>query len=652
VSNEVADGAGTAGIAVESGVPGLEQAIGRAVAHLLEVQQPAGYWWGGLEGSPASAAEYILLTSFLGVQNPRREAIASNILACQGADGAWSRYPGGPGDLSLTVECVLALQLAGEDPVSPPLAAAREWVRARGGAAKARLLTRFWLALFGQVSWRALPAIPPELIFLPPPLPLGIHDFPAWTRTALVPLSIVWAKRPVRQFEEASLDDLYLDPRDRRRRPYGHREEILSWKSFFLTLDRWLHGIERLPTKVWRPAALGRATKWLLEHQEADGAWAGSFPATAWSLVALACLGREDDASAIDRGLSALNDEFLLDTCTGTTVQPALTPVSDTALAVCALHDAGVPSDHSALQAAARWLLGAQSFTPGDWQATSPETDPGGWPASFCPDHYPDVAVTAQVMSALLAVDLPEAERRPALERGLRWLLGMQSSDGGWASLDRGGGRAALAHIPFLEFEAPVGRPSVDITSAVVEMLTAGGRGREYEPVARAIAFLLATQEPDGAWAGDRAVHYLYGTFRAVSALAGAGGTACQERVTRAVLWFEGHQTAAGGWGETPESYADPTLRGLGPETASQTAWGLLALVAAGQARGDAARRAAEYLVRSQSADGTWEEHAFTARTPGGAPARARLWRTCYPLMALARYRAALDTERMPPIGV
>lgn len=644
MSKNAADGAATAEVAAETAAAGLDEAIGRAITHLLQAQQPGGYWWGGLEGSAAGAAEYLLLTRFLEAENPHQQAIVRYLLACQGKDGAWSRYPGGPGDLSLTIECILALRLGGQDPTSPPLVAAREWVRTEGGAAKAGLLTRLWLALFGQVDWRVLPAIPPELVFLPPPFPLGIHDFPAWTRTTLVPLTIVWAKRPVERLPEASLDDLYLNPADRRRRAYGPREEILSWRSFFLTLDRWLRGVERLPTKMWRPAALGRAANWLLQHQEADGAWAGSFVATAWSLVALNCMGREGDKPAIARGLSALQDEFLLDACAGTTIQPAVTPVPDTALAVCALRDAGVPPNDPSLQAAARWLLEAQCFTPGDWQAASPETDPGGWPASFCPDHYPDVGVTALVMSALLTVDLPSGEQRPALERGLRWLLGMQSAAGGWAGLDRSGGRAALAHIPFLEFEAPVGRPSVDVTAAVVEMLAQGGRGREFEPVARALAFLLETQEPDGAWPGDRGINYLYGTSRAVLALAGIGGPTVQERLRRAVLWLEGHQTAAGGWGETPESYADPTLRGLGPETPSQTAWGLLALVAAGEAHGAAARRAAEYLIRSQSADGTWQEQAFTARTLGGAPARARLWRTCYPLMALARYRAALQS--------
>jgi squalene-hopene/tetraprenyl-beta-curcumene cyclase len=340
------------------------------------------------------------------------------------------------------------------------------------------------------------------------------------------------------------------------------------------------------------------------------------------------------------RGLKGW-DGFSLEDDEAFHVQPCISPVWDTALAVIALRDAGLPPNHPALHQAGRWLLERQILAGGDWQVKSPKTPPGGWPFEFANDRYPDIDDTAVVMMALRGLALPERDAfEAALDRGLRWLLGMQSRNGGWASFDKDNTRRFVTQIPFCDFGEVIDPPSEDVTAHVVELLGAWGFDAEEPALQRALAYLWSTQDSEGAWFGRWGVNYVYGAGAVLPALAATGHDMGDERVRRAVRWLEAHQNGDGGWGEACESYLDETMRGRGPSTASQTAWALLALLAAGEEAGEVARRGVDYLTRTQAEDGSWDEPHFTGTGfPADFMLKYHLYRVYFPLMALGRYR-------------
>jgi len=603
-------------------------ALARARDLLLRLQHRDGFWKAELETNVTMEAEDLLLREFLGIRRAEETAAtAAWIRSRQAPDGGWAIYHGGPPNLSTTVEAYTALRLAGDPADAEHMRRAGALVREQGGLEGSRVFTRIWLALFGQWSWRELPALPPEVILLPPWFPLNIYDFACWARQTIVPLMVVAAHRPARPLPFA-LPEL----RTGQRRPGG--PGLGSWAGRFHALDRALHLYERRPLRPLRERALRLCAEWILHRQEADGCWGGIQPPWVYSLMALHLLGYPLDHPSMKRGLEGL-DGFTVVEDGMRRLEACQSPVWDTALAAVALRDAAVSPDHPALVRSARWLLGEEIRVVGDWAVRRPGLAPGAWAFEFANDHYPDIDDTAEVVLALRAAREPGVDA--AVQRAVDWTLGMQCRDGGWAAFDADNTRALCGELPFCDFGEVIDPPSADVTAHVIEMLA--DEGLAGDPRCRAACdWLLRAQERDGSWFGRWGANYVYGTGAAVPALVRAGLAATHPALRAAVRWLVQRQNADGGWGEDLRSYQDPVWRGRGDSTASQTAWALLALLAA-EPRCEAVERGVAWLARTQRPDGSWDEPQFTGTGfPGDFYIRYHLYRQVFPTMALGRY--------------
>ncbi|MBF6601116.1 MAG: squalene--hopene cyclase [Dehalococcoidia bacterium] len=622
----------------------LDACIERAVAYMRSIQHADGYWWAELESNATMAAEHVMLEHILGIGEPARmRKLARYILGLQQADGSWPIYFGGPGDVSITTEAYFALKLAGTPPDAPEMRRARAFVLAHGGIGATRIFTRVWLAIFGQSDWQALPAMPPEAILLPERFPLNIYEFASWARATIVGILVVCARRPTVRIEPArGVGELYARPEDRRRIAFKRDRSLLSWRNGFLALDRLLRLHERSPWQPLRRRALRACERWLLDHQERDGSWGGIQPPWVYALIALKSLGYANDHPVMAAGIGGLLRDFAIETDETFTVQPCVSPVWDTALAVTGMREAGVPADDPALLRAGRWLLSKEIRARGDWCVKVKDTAPGGWAFEFENDGYPDTDDTAEVLIALRLLDLRD-ERADAWRRGRGWLLAMQSRNGGWGAFDRDNTKSFVTKIPFADFGATLDPPTEDVTAHIAEFLALDGMAADAPALRRALDYLHRTQERDGSWFGRWGVNYVYGLGAVLPALIACGEDAANPRVRRGVRWLLAHQNADGGWGETCASYDDAALRGRGASTASQTAWALLALLAAGEERGEAVRRGIAYLARTQRPDGQWDEPQFTGTGfPRDFMLNYHLYRIYWPLWALGRYRRAL----------
>lgn len=626
----------------------LDQAIERSQDHLLRIQYPEGCWWGELESNVTITAEYLLLTHLLGVKDPVRwRKIANYLKEKQLPDGSWNIYYGGSGDLNATVESYFALKLAGVSLDEPSMQKAREFVLSKGGVPKARVFTKIWLALFGQWSWDNLPVMPPELMLLPAWFPFNIYEFASWARATIVPLLVILTKRPVYPIPKwANIDELYPGGREKvQPTRYPLPKKSGFWGSFFHTVDGTLHLYEKLPWKPGREGAMERAERWIVEHQEADGSWGGIQPPWVYSLIALKSLGYPPNHPVIKKGIKGF-ERFAIEEERTFRVQSCVSPVWDTCLAMIALLDSGLASDHPALVKAGKWILKEQVLTGGDWQIKVKRSLCGGWAFEFDNDLYPDTDDTALVCLALSRTELPErlrsSEACETLERGLEWLLAMQSKNGGWASFDKDNTKRFITQIPFADFGEVIDPPSVDVTSHILELLGQMGYDKNFKPIRHALSYLKREQEADGCWFGRWGVNYIYGTGAVLPALAAIGENMYQEYTRKAVRWLIDHQNPDGGWGESCASYDDPSLRGQGPSTASQTAWALLGLLTAGEDN-PAVRRGIRYLIETQEVDGSWKEDHFTGTGfPGDFMIKYHLYRNYFPLMVLGRYRKVL----------
>jgi squalene-hopene/tetraprenyl-beta-curcumene cyclase len=631
---------------------GADVALARARDHLLGLQREPGWWQGELETNVTMDAEDLLLREFLGIRTSDETAAAARWIASQQReDGTWANFFGGPGDLSTTVEAYVALRLAGHEPISPHMARAAEWIRRGGGIAATRVFTRIWLALFGQWSWDDLPVMPPEMVYLPTWMPLNVYDWACWARQTIVPLTVVGSLRPVRSLP-FGLDEIRVAgaPDGRPARKSSQATDRTGWELAFGSLDRALHLAQRhghrlRPVRAMRRAALRRCAEWIIARQERDGCWGGIQPPWVYSLMALHLLGYELHHPVMQRGLAGL-DRFTVweDTPDGRVrrLEACQSPVWDTVLATIALADAGLPPDHPALARAADWMLAEEMPGPGDWQVRRPGLAPGGWAFEFDNDGYPDIDDTAEAVLALRRTAPGTAGpggRHPAIGRGLRWITGMQSRDGGWGAFDADNTSQLVTKLPFCDFGAVIDPPSADVTAHVVEALAAEGLAGS-RAARRGVVWLLRAQEPDGSWFGRWGANYVYGTGAVVPALIAAGVPASKPAIRRAVAWLEGCQNPDGGWGEDLRSYDDPSLAGQGTSTASQTAWALLALLAAGPP-GPAAEAGVRWLVEHQRSDGTWDEPQFTGTGfPGDFYINYHLYRLVFPVSALGRYLA------------
>jgi squalene-hopene/tetraprenyl-beta-curcumene cyclase len=606
-------------------------ALARGVEYLKSLQHPDGWWKGELETNVTMDAEDLLLREFLGIRERRQTARAATwIRSKQRDDGSWSLFEGGPADISTTVEAYVALRLAGDSVDAAHMRSAAELVRDLGGLQRARVFTRVWLALFGAWPWDQLPVMPPEMVFLPSWAPLNIYDFACWARQTIVPLTIVFAHRPTRPLP-FTLHELHGSE------PWAPPQAHSLRGRGLNLLDRALHTYERLPAHPLREQAMARAERWIVRRQEADGSWGGIQPPWVYSMIALHLRGYALEHPVMKAGFDGL-DRFTIDDERGRRLEACQSPVWDTALAAVALADAGVPGDDPALLKAADWLLAEQVHADGDWSVRRRGLPPGGWSFEFANDNYPDIDDTAEVALALLRIEHPDRGRvQAAVDRGVRWIEGMQDASGGWGAFDAGNDSALARELPFCDFGEVIDPPSADVTAHAVELLGVLGRADTVEG-RRGVSWLSAEQEPDGSWFGRWGVNHIYGTGAAVPALVAAGVPAGDLRIRRAVRWLEQHQNDDGGWGEDVRSYTDPAWIGRGTSTASQTAWALLALDAAGERASDAAARGASWLARTQRPDGGWDEPQYTGTGfPSDFSINYHLYRLVFPVMALGR---------------
>jgi squalene-hopene/tetraprenyl-beta-curcumene cyclase len=619
--------------------------LAAAQDHLRKLQHPDGWWKAELETNVTMDAEDLMLRHFLGILDAdTATAAATWIRRNQRADGAWASFYGGPGDLSTTIEAYVGLRLAGDRPDDDHMSRAAQWVRAHGGVARSRVFTRIWLAMVGRWDWEDLPVLPPEIMFLPSWAPLNIYDFGCWARQTIVALTVVMAHRPARPLPFA-IDELAGDSPPAPS-PASGRAGLRTTGGRFLALDRLLHRYERLPRwvlprQVLRRAAMARAERWVIQRQEADGLWGGIQPPVVYSIIALHLQGYALDHPVMRAALAGL-DDFLIHDDAGRRVEACQSPVWDTALAVVALADSGIPADDPAMSSAARWLLGEEITVPGDWSVRRPRLAPGGWAFEFANDNYPDIDDTAEVVLALRRARPDDGlDGDAACARGVAWTLGMQSRGGGWGAFDVDNDSRLVAALPFCDFGEVTDPPSADVTAHVIEMLAASP-GVPPEALARGVDWLSAQQEADGSWFGRWGVNYVYGTGAAVPALVAAGVPAGDRRIRRAVEWLDEHQQPDGGWGEDLRSYVDDQWRGEGHSTPSQTAWALLALLAAGERERASTRAGVAWLVANQRPDGTWDEPWFTGTGfPWDFSINYHLYRLVWPVMALGRYLRA-----------
>lgn len=623
----------------------LEQAIERAREKLLSLQRPEGYWWAELEADASVAAGYIPVMHFMGrqISEARKRRITHFVKSRQNPDGSWPAYHGGPGDLSVSIQVYFALKLAGVSPEEEFMKKARGFILSRGGPARANVITKVWLACFGQFPWSATPTVPPELIFLPRWFYFNIYEFSSWARATIMALALLSHLRPSCPVPDGrGVSELY--PEGKQDYSLGRRKGIISWENFYLLMDRLLKLYQRSPIKPWRKKALRQVEEWVVAHQDRDGSWGGIMLPWIYSLFALKELGYPDDHPVMKKGVEGL-ESFIIEDEGGFRLQPAVSPVWDTAWAIIALSESGLPPDHPALIKSARWLLGKEIRARGDWAVKNPGIEPGGWAFEFENDYYPDIDDSSVVPRALLRVRLPEPEERQklsAVRRAARWVVGMQSKNGGWAAFDKDNDKKPLSHIPFADFVTPVDPPSPDITNHAIEFLSELGEFRES--VRRGMEYLKRAQEKDGAWFGRWGVNYIYGTGLVLPALKAAGEDMRKGYIRRAVEFLKKHQNEDGGWGETCASYDDPDLRGQGPSTPSQTAWALLGLIAAGEAKSEEAKRGIDFLLEAQQADGGWREEQFTGTGfPRAFYLRYHFYPLYFPLMALSRYRKELE---------
>jgi squalene-hopene/tetraprenyl-beta-curcumene cyclase len=620
----------------------IQDGIERTQRHLLEIQQEDGHWCGELEGDTILESEYVLTMHFLGRTGEDRVRKAANYIRHkQLATGGWGIYPGAAADVSASAKAYFVLKLVGDDPDAPHMAAARLAIRGLGGLDACNSFTKIYLAIFGQYDWERCPSVPPELVLFPRWFYINIYEMSSWSRGILVPLSIISSRKPHCEVpESANIAELRVaDYRPPRR-------GMLA--SMFHVADAAIKRIERLGVAGLRERAIKRCEAWTLEHlRDSDGLGA-IFPPIVNTIFSLHALGYPLDHPVIQRQVEEL-ERLEIEEDDTLRVQPCFSPVWDTAISMNALIESGVSPSDPAILRGAEWLLHKRGNTEGDWKVKNDHAEGPGWYFEYANPFYPDCDTTSQVLTTLSKIEAFGTDLYPRLQRAIfeshQWHLSMQNRDGGWAAFDRECDKEILIHVPYADHNAMLDPSTSDLTARGLESLAQIGFDRHFPAAARAVDFLKREQEEDGSWFGRWGCNYLYGTWLALWGLRSIGFDMESGRVAKAAEWIKSVQNDDGGWGELPHSYEDPTTKGIGPSTASQTAWAVLGLIAAGEIESDAVENGVEYLLEHQQTDGTWNEEHWTGT---GFPCvfylRYHLYRIYFPLLALGVYRT--ETER------
>ena len=619
----------------------VSAALDGARKRLFALQHDEGYWCGELEADTTLESDYILLHALLGTGNPERfEKAARYILEHQNEDGGWGIYAGGPSNISASVKAYFGLKLAGYRAEHPALARARKKILEMGGVPKVNTFTKIYLCFFGQYDYDAVPAIPPEIVLFPKWFWFNIYEISSWSRAILVPLSIAYAKKPFKKIpDEMGVEELFVDGRDQANMHLPWASKWISWRNFFLCLDRLTHWFERVHIRPLRSIALKQAEKWMLERFEMSDGLGAIFPAVMNSIIALRCLGRSVDDPQFIRAMDEL-EKLGIEEGNTFRVQPSKSPVWDTAYALFGLGECGVPANDPRMVKGADWVLQKQVRNPGDWKVKNKDGQPGGWYFEFNNEFYPDVDDSAMVCLGLSRVEHPNGRyQRESVQRAIDWILSMQCRNGGWASFDKDNDRMVFEHIPFADHNAMLDPPTVDITGRILEMLATYGYDRHHPAVKRAIKFIGEEQEADGSWFGRWGVNYIYGTMQVLRGLESMGVDHHEPYIQQAAEWLRMVQNADGGWGETCGSYDDPNTKGVGPSTPSQTAWAVMGLLAANDTRSDCVAQGIAYLLRTQKKDGSWDEPHYTGTGfPRVFYLNYHMYRQYFPLIALTTY--------------
>jgi len=619
----------------------VDHAVGAARDALLRRQGTDGHWVFGREADATIPAEYVLLEHFLDRIEPAlEEKIGVYLRQTQGAHGGWPLFHDGAFNISASVKAYFALKMIGDDPAAPHMVRAREAILAAGGAERTNVFTRAQLALFGEVPWRAVPVMPVELVLLPRWFPFHLDKVSYWSRTVIVPLTVLMARKPrARNPRGVRVRELFRAP------PEQVRDWIVGpfrseWGRFFKALDRVLRVVEPAFPAATRRRAEAWAVRFVTERLNGEDGLGAIYPAMANAVMMFDTLGFPPDhadaatAWAAVRKLLVVEDQRAY-------CQPCLSPVWDTGLAGHAIAEAdGAASLPVAL--ASDWLRGKQVLdVVGDWARARPAVAPGGWAFQYENAHYPDVDDTAVV--GMLLHRQGDPAHVDAVARARDWIVGMQCRGGGWGAFDADNDKMFLNHIPFADHGALLDPPTADVTARCVSFLAQVGMPASDPVIARAVAWLRREQEPDGSWFGRWGTNYIYGTWSVLCALNAAGVAADDPAVRQAVTFLLGTQREDGGWGEDNESYAGAPRGRYHRSNPSQTAWALLGLMAAGDTEHAAVKRGIEWLARAQGQDGEWEEAPYTAvGFPRVFYLRYHGYRLFFPLMALARYRALM----------
>jgi squalene-hopene/tetraprenyl-beta-curcumene cyclase len=623
----------------------LSDAIDRAQAALANRQHADGHWLFDLEADATIPAEYVLLEHFLDrIDAPLQAKIGVYLRRIQGGHGGWPLFHDGAFNISASVKAYYALKAIGDDPDLPHMRRARDAILAAGGAERTNVFTRAQLALFGQVPWRAVPVMPLEIMHLPLWFPFHLSKVSYWSRTVIVPLLVLMARRPLaRNPRGVGIAELFRTPpeqiRDWIRGPYPS-----GWGRFFKGVDSLL----RLLPDRRAESAVQKAVAFVTERLNGTDGLGGIYPAIANSVMMFDTLGYSPDHPAAAIAWQAVRKLLVIEDDSAY-CQPCLSPIWDTGLAGHAMAEAGV-----ATGAACDWLRVRQVLdVAGDWAVRRPGLRPGGWAFQYENPHYPDVDDTAVV--GMLLHRNGDPAHAASIARAREWIVGMQSTgggklDGGWGAFEPENIHLYLNHIPFADHGALLDPPTSDVTARCVSFLAQTGMANDDPVMRRALDFLRREQEPDGSWFGRWGTNYIYGTWSVLCALNAVGLGLDDHAVRRAVDWLVSVQREDGGWGEDEESYGTAPPGRYKESTPSQTAWAILGLMAAGAVDHPAVARGIAWLAAAQRADGEWSELPYTAvGFPRVFYLRYHGYRRYFPLLALARYRNLLrgNTRRV-----
>jgi squalene-hopene/tetraprenyl-beta-curcumene cyclase len=630
----------------------VERRVTQATRALLSVQKADGHWCFELEADATIPAEYVLYHQFRGSDaapgiEPKIAAYLRRTQAPQ--HGGWALVHDGAFDMSASVKAYFALKMIGDAPDAPHMRRAREAILSRGGAANANVFTRFLLALYGIVPWRATPVMPVEIMLLPRWFPFHLDKVSYWARTVIVPLVVLQVLKPrALNPRGVGIDELFVQPPQRVRRWPKGAHQTWPWSHVFGGIDAVLQRLVGVFPRRPRQRAIDKAVAFVTERLNGYDGLGAIFPSMVNSVLMYEALGYPADHPLVVTARESV-ERLIVEKADEAYVQPCVSPVWDTALTAHALMEVGTPEAERQARRALDWLKPRQVLDiKGDWAAQKPDVRPGGWAFQYANPHYPDLDDTAVVV---MAMDRARAKQGPAdgaasydgaIDRAQEWVVGLQSRDGGWAAFDADNSHHYLNHIPFSDHGALLDPPTADVTARCVSMLAQLGESRATSPaMEHGIEYLLADQLADGSWYGRWGMNYIYGTWSALCALNAAGVDPASPAVRKAVAWLGKVQNPDGGWGEDAESYK-LEYKGYerAPSTPSQTAWALLALLAAGEIDNPAVERGINYLVRTQAADGFWGEERYTGTGfPRVFYLRYHGYAKFFPLWALARYR-------------